>query len=192
MLAPNERNSRLTLSPTSSATVPTAVATVTPSATAPSVSSFRRRRRKSESERILPNNASPSRPRYQVTEKVDSVMLSPIRFAQGRLIDCHSERSEESLSFRAQGKLREASAFQAEKKELRFLASLRMTSPKPFSATRQGLKIRVAGISSFSEIVSRLFSITKWTGFGLQPPETPMDRVTIAAPQLRQITFRPS
>src|SRR5205809_3408272 len=35
MLAPNERNSRLTLSPTSSATVPTAVATVTPSATAP-------------------------------------------------------------------------------------------------------------------------------------------------------------
>src|SRR2546426_1098262 len=136
MLAPNERNSRLTLSPTSSATVPTAVATVTPSATAPSVSSFRRRRRKSESERILPNNPSPSRPRYQVTEKVDSVMLSPIRFAhsstsltvpersrrEGRLIDCHSERSEESLSFRAQGKLREASAFQAEKKELRFLA----------------------------------------------------------------------
>src|SRR5436853_1996762 len=50
-------------------------------------------------------------------------MLSPIRFAhsstsltvpersrrEGRLFACHSERSEESLSFRAQGRLREAS-----------------------------------------------------------------------------------
>src|SRR5437899_8697177 len=49
-------------------------------------------------------------------------MLSPIRFAhsstsltvpeqsrrEGRLFACHSERSEESLSFRAQGRLREA------------------------------------------------------------------------------------
>ena len=35
-------------------------------------------------------------------------MLSPIRFAQGRLCACHPERSEGSL-FSAQGKLREAS-----------------------------------------------------------------------------------
>ena len=32
-----------------------------------------------------------------------------LRSAQGRLLACHSERSEESLSFHAQGRLREAS-----------------------------------------------------------------------------------
>src|SRR5216117_2939737 len=49
-------------------------------------------------------------------------MLSPILSAQGRLFACHSERSEESLSFRAQGRLREASrtALKSRKGILRF------------------------------------------------------------------------
>jgi len=80
----------------------------------------------------------------RVAEKVDSAMLRPIRFAhsstsltvpersrrEGRLFACHSNPAvagEESLSLRAQGRLREESAFQAEEKELRFFASLRMT-----------------------------------------------------------------
>jgi len=49
-------------------------------------------------------------PRWRVAEKRRNAdFLSPIRFAQGKLFACHSERSEESLSFRAQGKLREES-----------------------------------------------------------------------------------
>jgi len=44
-------------------------------------------------------------------------VLSPIRFAQGRLFACHSDaeptEAEESLSLRAQGKLREESPLPA-------------------------------------------------------------------------------
>src|SRR5271157_4643728 len=53
MLAPNDRNSRLTLSPTSMAMVATVVAAAIPSATAAKLSSLRRRRRTRDSRMIL-------------------------------------------------------------------------------------------------------------------------------------------
>ncbi len=53
MFAPNDRSSRLTLSPTSSARVARVVATVIPSATATPLRSFRRRPRVSDSRTIL-------------------------------------------------------------------------------------------------------------------------------------------
>src|SRR5437879_6010165 len=111
-------------------------------------------------------------------------MLSPIRFAhsstsltvpersrrEGRLFACHSEpiRStqgelrEECLSFLAQGKLREASAFRIENKELRFYSrpstslravslsnggcGIRMTRPKPFFSDL--LKVATQSVSA--------------------------------------------
>src|SRR6266568_9090547 len=72
ILAPNDRNSRLTLSPTSSAIVPTAVATVMPSATAARLSNLRLRWRRKEWVTILINMGSEARPISRVQLKTSS------------------------------------------------------------------------------------------------------------------------
>src|SRR5205823_4712662 len=65
----------------------------------------------------------------------------PLPSAQGRLFACHSERSEESLSFRAQGRLREASLYFSEDQ-------CRDRSPATAGSERQREGLRMRGVKA--------------------------------------------